>query len=69
MEELLLKKIILLTSGHTHGGQVALPYFTKKLLPNGSDQFIKGFYDMQAIGADTYTQMYVKKNSYNSNPF
>lgn len=46
-------------SGHTHGGQVSLPYFTKKLLPNGSDQFIKGFYDMQAIGTDTYAQMYV----------
>lgn len=46
-------------SGHTHGGQVLFPYFTKKLLPNGSDQFIKGFYDMQAIGTDTYAQMYV----------
>lgn len=46
-------------SGHTHGGQVSLPYFTKKLLPNGSDQFIRGFYDMQAIGANAYAQMYV----------
>lgn len=26
-------------SGHTHGGQVSVPYFTKKLLPNDSDQF------------------------------
>lgn len=46
-------------SGHTHGGQVSVPYFTKKLLPSGSDQFIKGFYDTQDIGADTFAQMYV----------
>lgn len=46
-------------SGHTHGGQVSVPYFTKKLLPAGSDQFIKGFYDMQAVSADTIIQMYV----------
>lgn len=46
-------------SGHTHGGQVSVPYFTKKLLPNGSDQFRKGLYDMQAIHADAFVQMYV----------
>lgn len=46
-------------SGHTHGGQVSVPYLTKKLLPAGSDQFIKGFYDMQAVSADTIIQMYV----------
>lgn len=46
-------------AGHTHGGQVFVPYFTKKLLPNGSGQFRKGFYDRQALGADTFSQMYV----------
>ena len=46
-------------SGHTHGGQVSVPYFTKKLLPNGSDRFIKGLYDTQDIGADTFARMYV----------
>jgi len=48
-----------IVSGHTHGGQVSVPYFTKKLLPNGSAQFIKGFYDMQDIDTDTSVQMYV----------
>lgn len=42
-----------------HGGQVSVPYFTKKLLPNGSDCFIKGFYDTQDICADTFARMYV----------
>ena len=46
-------------SGHTHGGQVSVPYLTKKLLPAGSDQFIKGFYDMQAVREDTIIQMYI----------
>ena len=48
-----------IVSGHTHGGQVFVPYFTRKLLPNGSDQFMKGLYDMQATGSDTFAQMYV----------
>lgn len=48
-----------LLAGHTHGGQVSVPYFTKKLLPKGSGQFIKGFYNTQDIGTDTAVQMYV----------
>ncbi len=46
-------------SGHTHGGQVSVPFFTKKLLPNGSDQFVKGFYSMNGTETDTATQVYV----------
>ena len=46
-------------SGHTHGGQVSVPFFTKKLLPNGSDQFVKGFYSMNGTETDSSTQMYV----------
>lgn len=48
-----------LVSGHTHGGQVSVPFFTQKLLPNGSDQFIKGFYAMNDTETDTSIQMYV----------
>lgn len=46
-------------SGHTHGGQVSIPYFTKKLLPKGSDQFVKGFYTTQDIGTENSVQIYV----------
>lgn len=48
-----------IVAGHTHGGQVFVPYFTEKLLPSGSGQFRKGFYDMQDIGMDGFVQMYV----------
>ncbi len=46
-------------SGHTHGGQVSVSFFTKRLLPSGSDQFIKGFYGMQDIASESFAQMYV----------
>jgi len=46
-------------SGHTHGGQISVPFFTKRLLPNGSDQFVKGFYGTQDIGSESFVQMYV----------
>ena len=36
-----------------------MPFITKKMLPNGSDQFVKGFYAMNGTETDTSTQMYV----------
>lgn len=47
-----------LLSGHTHGGQVSIPFLTKKLLPEGSEGFIKGFYNQEEIGTTTSLQMY-----------
>lgn len=45
-------------SGHTHGGQIRLPYITDKILPTGSDEFVKGLYTQEDIGTDTSLQMY-----------
>lgn len=45
-------------SGHTHGGQVTIPILTKKLLPEGSGQFVKGMYEQTDIGTDTSLRMY-----------
>lgn len=47
-----------LLSGHTHGGQVTIPFLTAKFLPEGSGQFVKGFYTDEEIGTTTSLSMY-----------
>ncbi len=46
-------------AGHTHGGQVSIPYFTKKQIPTGSGAFVKGLYEASDIGAKAPVRMYV----------
>lgn len=48
----------LLLTGHTHGGQVSIPFLTSRLLPNGSGQFVKGLYSAGEIGTAASLQMY-----------
>lgn len=31
-------------TGHTHGGQIYLPFLTEQVLPPGSDGYIRGLY-------------------------
>lgn len=45
-------------TGHTHGGQVSIPFLTKRLLPEGSGSFVKGFYTNEEIQTTTSLQMY-----------
>lgn len=47
-----------LLSGHTHGGQVTIPFLTRKLLPEGSGQFLKGYYTQKDIDTNVSLQMY-----------
>ena len=42
--ELPMEGIDLVLSGHSHGGQVTLPFLTEKILPPGSQRFYKGWY-------------------------
>ena len=46
-------------SGHTHGGQVFIPFLTDKILPPGSGGFRKGLYTQDKINTDTSISLYV----------
>lgn len=46
-------------SGHTHGGQVTIPFLTEKLLPRDSGDFVKGYYSKQEIDTSSSLQMYI----------
>lgn len=47
-----------LLSGHTHGGQITIPFLTVKLLPSDSGGFVKGYYSKQELGTAASLQMY-----------
>lgn len=47
-----------LLSGHTHGGQVNIPFITNKFLPEGSGQFKKGYYSEKEIDTTILLKMY-----------
>lgn len=37
-------------SGHSHGGQVYLPYITEKILPVGATKYFRGLYESEDTG-------------------
>lgn len=47
-----------LLSGHTHGGQVTIPFITHKFLPEGSGQFTQGLYTAKEIHTNVSLKMY-----------
>lgn len=46
-------------SGHSHGGQVTIPFLTDKILPKGAHKYVKGLYSEKNVGINDRTKMYV----------
>lgn len=46
-------------SGHSHGGQVTVPFITDKILPVGAHKYVKGLYSEKNVGINDSTKMYV----------
>lgn len=49
----------LLLAGHSHGGQVKLPFLTEKVLPAGAKKYVDGEYIIEKEGASKETNLYV----------
>ena len=46
-------------SGHSHGGQVTIPFLTDKILPVGAHKYVKGLYSEKNVGINDRTKRYV----------
>lgn len=60
VDELNLDPIQLVLAGHTHGGQIAIPFLKNQVLPSGGENYLKGLY---RLGDDKQTSLFVTKGT------
>lgn len=53
-------QVQLVLAGHTHGGQISLPYLTEKILPANGKKYVKGLF---SIGSEGQTKLFVTKGT------
>ena len=58
VDQMDIEGVQLILAGHTHGGQISIPYLTEKILPIGGEKYIKGLFE---IGKDGKTDLFVTK--------
>ncbi len=58
VDELNLDQIQLVLAGHTHGGQVSIPFLKNQVLPSGGKNYLKGLY---SLGDKKQTTLFVTK--------
>ena len=58
-DQIAMKNKGFMIAGHSHGGQVTLPFITKKVLPPGATTYVKGQYN--GIGVNKNITLFVSK--------
>ncbi len=58
VDEMNLDDIQLVLAGHTHGGQISIPFLTDRILPMGGQNYLKGLY---SVGPNQQTNLFVSK--------
>ena len=53
-------QVQLVLAGHTHVGQISLPYLTEKILPANGKKYVKGLF---SIGSEGQTKLFVTKGT------
>ncbi|MEO1816748.1 MAG: metallophosphoesterase [Acetobacterium sp.] len=60
VDDMNIDAIQLVLAGHTHGGQISLPYLTQRILPANGRKYVKGLFSM---GSEGQTNLFVTKGT------
>jgi len=60
VDEMTIDAVQLVLAGHTHGGQITLPYLTEMILPANGKKYVKGLF---VIGNQGQTSLFVTKGT------
>jgi len=58
VDEMNIEETQLILAGHTHGGQISIPYLTEKMLPIGGEKYIKGLF---ILGRNAQIDLFVTR--------